>query len=182
MDIEIRQVTNNESVHLQSIARQTFSESFSSYNSEENMTKYLEDEFSPEKLKSELTDKDSEFYFSLTENKIIGYLKINSGHSQTDLKDENALEIERIYILKEFQGKKIGQLLFKKAMEIAVQKSADFIWLGVWEKNQGAIRFYRKNGFVEFDQHIFRLGNDEQTDIMMKLDLTGTDDRKINHQ
>jgi diamine N-acetyltransferase len=167
--IEIKPATVDDADQLQSIGKQTFSETFSSDNSEENMKMYLEEEFSYEKLKTELADKNSEFYFVLSDNTITGYLKVNYGQSPTDIKDENALEIERIYVLNEFQGKKIGQLLLKKALEIAGQKSMNYVWLGVWEKNTRAIRFYTKNGFVQFDKHIFKLGNDEQTDIMMKL-------------
>lgn len=81
------------------------------------------------------------------------------------------MEIERIYVLKEFHGKKVGQILYEKAIELAKGIDADFIWLGVWEENPRAIRFYEKNGFSAFDKHIFQLGNDEQTDIMMKLEL-----------
>jgi ribosomal protein S18 acetylase RimI-like enzyme len=89
------------------------------------------------------------------------------------LQDNEALEIERIYVSKEFHGKKAGQVLYEKAMEVAKDKNADYVWLGVWEENQRAINFYKKNGFVEFDKHIFKLGNDEQTDIMMRLQLSG---------
>lgn len=61
--------------------------------------------------------------------------------------------------------------MYEKAISIALQKNAEYIWLGVWEENPRAIRFYEKNGFLEFDKHIFKLGDDEQTDIMMKLEL-----------
>jgi ribosomal protein S18 acetylase RimI-like enzyme len=71
--------------------------------------------------------------------------------------------------MKEFQGNQVGQLLYNKALEIAQEKNSKFIWLGVWEHNSRAINFYKKNGFVEFDKHTFKLGNDEQIDIMMKL-------------
>ena len=98
-------------------------------------------------------------------------MKFNFGDSQTELKDNKSLEIERIYVSKEFHGKSVGQLLYDKAIEVAKQKNADYVWLGVWEENQRAISFYKKNGFVEFDKHIFKLGNDEQIDIMMKLNL-----------
>jgi ribosomal protein S18 acetylase RimI-like enzyme len=87
------------------------------------------------------------------------------------LKDERAMEIERIYVLKDFHGKNVGQLLYQKAIDIALVKKADYVWLGVWEENPRAINFYKKNGFVEFDKHIFVLGDDEQTDIMMRLKL-----------
>jgi ribosomal protein S18 acetylase RimI-like enzyme len=74
-------------------------------------------------------------------------------------------------VLQDFHGKKVGQLLYEKAIQIARNKKVPFVWLGVWEENHRAIQFYIKNGFVAFDQHIFKLGDDEQTDIMMKLVL-----------
>lgn len=170
-NIIVQKVTLNDIGQLQQIGRQTFSETFSSGNTEENMNRYLAEGFSDEKLADELNNESSEFYFALSENKVIGYLKINFGRSQTELQDEKALEIERIYVLKEFHGKKVGQVLYEKVIEIAKRKNASYIWLGVWEENPRAISFYKKNGFVEFDKHIFKLGNDEQTDIMMKLKL-----------
>lgn len=170
-DINIRKVTHKDILQLQKIGRETFFETFSEVNTKENMTKYLEEVFSLEKLTSELENKDSEFYFAVLNENLIGYLKLNFGQSQTELKDEEALEIERIYVLKDFHGKKVGQLLYEKALSIAKEKKSDYVWLGVWEENPRAINFYKKNGFVEFDKHIFRLGNDEQTDIMMKLQL-----------
>ncbi|WP_026464985.1 GNAT family N-acetyltransferase [Adhaeribacter aquaticus] len=170
-NIELRRVTVNELDQLQKIGRQTFSETFSSGNSEENMKKYLEEGFSTKKLEAELANKNSEFYFALLANKVIGYVKVNFGQSQTEIKDENTLEIERIYVLKEFHGKRVGQFLYEKAIEISKHKGVDYVWLGVWEENPRALRFYEKNGFVEFDRHIFKLGNDEQTDIMMKLQM-----------
>ena len=165
---EIKRVTINDLDQLQKIGRKTFYETFSSANTEENMKKYLDEGFSPEKLTAEINNPDSEFYFAKLDNKVIGYLKLNFGQSQTELKDEKALEIERIYVLKEFQGKNVGQLLFDKAIQISKQKKADYVWLGVWEGNPRAISFYKKNGFIEFDKHIFKLGDDEQTDILMK--------------
>ena len=170
-DIEVKRITINELAQLQKIGRQTFQETFSDSNSEENMKNYLDEGFSTEKLTAELNNKDSEFYFATLENNVIGYLKVNFGASQTELKDSKALEIERIYVSKEFHGKKVGQLLYDKAIEVAKQKDTEYVWLGVWEENLRALSFYRKNGFVEFDKHIFKLGNDEQTDIMMKLKL-----------
>ncbi|WP_395043225.1 GNAT family N-acetyltransferase [Flavobacterium sp.] len=170
-NIKINKVTEKDINQLQKIGRQTFYETFYDSNSDENMNQYLKDGFSDEKLKLELSDKNAEFYFASFENNIIGYLKLNFGASQTELKDDKALEIERIYVLQEFHGKKVGQILYDKSIEIAIQKNVEYVWLGVWEENPRAINFYKKNGFVEFNKHIFKLGNDEQTDIMMKLNL-----------
>jgi ribosomal protein S18 acetylase RimI-like enzyme len=168
-NIDIHRVTLTDIEKLQNIGRQTFFETFYGDTSEENMSKYLKESFSLKKLTSEINDKNSEFYFAVAEKNIIGYLKLNRGQSQTVIKDDKAVEIERIYVLKSFQGKNVGQLLYEKALQIARQKKAEYVWLGVWEYNQRAINFYKRNGFVEFDKHIFRLGDDEQTDIIMKL-------------
>src|SRR5690606_22973975 len=113
--IKIKKVTFDDIDQLQKIGRQTFYETFSAGNTEENMTKYLNESFSIDKLTTELNDKNAEFYFATHNDNVIGYLKLNFGQSQTELQDDKGLEIERIYVLKEFHGKKVGQLLFEKA-------------------------------------------------------------------
>jgi ribosomal protein S18 acetylase RimI-like enzyme len=169
--ITSEKVTIDRIVELQLISRQTFYETFADGNTEANMTQYLDEGFSIAKLTSELNNPNSSFYFATSDGAIIGYLKLNVGSAQTEMQDENPLEIERIYVLKAYQGQGVGQLLYDKAIEIARQMSAAYVWLGVWEKNPRAISFYKKNGFVAFDTHIFILGNDRQTDIMMRLEM-----------
>jgi diamine N-acetyltransferase len=170
-NIVIKKASIEDIVKLQIIGRQTFYETFAERNTEENMRKYLDEVFSIDRLTTELNNQESEFYFAVFENQVIGYLKINTGNAQTELQDKSALEIERIYVLKEYQGKKIGQLLYETALQIAVRAKAEYLWLGVWEENHKAKNFYIKNGFIDFDRHIFRLGNEKQTDIMMKLKI-----------
>ncbi|CAH0199449.1 GNAT family N-acetyltransferase [Chryseobacterium sp. Bi04] len=153
---------------IQNLGIQTFTETFAEDNTDEAMEKYLEESFNTPQLTSELKTPDSLFYIAWEEDNPVGYLKINSGETQTELKDETGLEIERIYVKKSHHGKKVGQLLYDQALETAQQLSKSYLWLGVWEENLRALNFYRKNGFVEFDKHIFRLGDEEQTDLMMK--------------
>lgn len=170
--IKIRKAALADLPELQTISKRTFFETFAAHNSAADLQKYLETSFSAAKLTRELNDLNSEFYLALLDNEVIGYLKINYGPAQTELKDKSSLEIERIYVLKDFHGKKVGQVLYTTALDIALRAKLKYIWLGVWEKNQRAISFYKKNGFVEFDKHIFRLGNSEQTDLLMRLTLT----------
>jgi ribosomal protein S18 acetylase RimI-like enzyme len=167
-NIEIRKVTADDIEALARIGRQTFEETFSDTNSDENMVKYLEEGFSIDKVTDEVYNIDSPFYFATLNEQVIGYLKLNTGKSQTEPLDDDALEIERIYVLAAYHGQKVGQLLYSQAMQVAEERKSPFVWLGVWEKNPRAIRFYEKNGFVAFDKHVFKLGEDEQTDIMMK--------------
>ena len=167
----IRAISISDLAQLQKIGKTTFAETFTEHNTKEDLDKYLEESFSNEKLLAELINPDSTFYFAEIEDNVVGYLKINFGDSQTELKENEALEIERIYVLQKFHGKKIGQALYEKASSIAKEMKVNYLWLGVWEENHRALHFYKKNGFVPFDTHIFKLGNDEQTDIMMKLEL-----------
>lgn len=171
MELVIRKISIDHLYQLQKIGKTTFAETFTEHNTKEDLDKYLEESFSNEKLSSELNSPHSSFYFAEIDNNVVGYLKINFGDAQTELKDNKAVEIERIYVLQAYHGKKIGQLLYNKAIEIAKEHKANYVWLGVWEENHRALQFYKKNGFVPFDTHIFKLGNDEQTDIMMKLVL-----------
>jgi ribosomal protein S18 acetylase RimI-like enzyme len=170
-NLEIKKASIINVLELQLIGRQTFIETFADHNTACDMQMYLDNNLSTNQLTEELNDPNSEFYFALLNNKVIGYLKMNYGQSQTESIDESSLEIERIYVLKDFHGKNVGQVLFNKAINIAGQRNAKSVWLGVWENNPRAINFYKKNGFEEFDKHIFKLGNDEQTDIMMRLKL-----------
>lgn len=170
----IRRVSPDELSELQIISRQTFSETFAAVNSEENMKRYLEENLSLERLSSELQNQQSEFYFAITNDIITGYLKINFGNAQTEPHNPDAMEIERIYVLREFYGKETGRMLFEKAFERAKELRAPYIWLGVWEKNYRALSFYRKHGFTQFGTHSFRLGEEEQTDLVMRLTLEQT--------
>ncbi|MEY8685962.1 N-acetyltransferase family protein [Bacteroides sp. AN502(2024)] len=170
-EIMIRKATTDDVALLQEIGRQTFFETFALHNSEEDMRKYLQTGFADDKMRSELSDSLSDIYFAMDGSRVIGYLKLNFGESQTELQDSRSIEIERIYVLRAYHGKKVGQMLYDKAVEVGLAHALDYVWLGVWEKNERAIAFYTKNGFTAFDKHIFVLGDDRQTDILMKRPL-----------
>lgn len=169
--MKIRKINIDDLETLRNLSIQTFKETFEEVNTEEDMQKYLDENLSIEKLKSELENPNSEFYFAENNDGILGYLKLNFKDAQTEKLEENHFEIERIYVLKVFLGQKFGQILFDKAIEIGRKKNLEYVWLGVWEENHRAIKFYEKNGFEIFGKHDFVLGKDVQTDLLMKLKL-----------
>lgn len=169
--IIINKASAEDTEIIQKLGIQTFSETFAKDNTEEAMEKYLRESFNTEKVESELNHPDSHFYIAWEEDNPVGYLKVNCGNAQTELQDETSLEIERIYVKKSHHGRKVGQLLYDQALKTAQNLNKSYLWLGVWEENHRALNFYKKNGFVEFDKHIFRLGDEEQTDLMMKKTL-----------
>ena len=153
---------------LRGIARDTFIETFSEANKAEDMDRYLAKNFSEDQLARELSNPNSFFYVAEVNGHIVGYLKLNTAHAQTEPQAADALEIERIYVLGSYHGGGVGQALYHHAMSVAEDRKASYVWLGVWEHNHRALRFYEKNGFITFGTHIFQLGNDQQTDILMK--------------
>jgi ribosomal protein S18 acetylase RimI-like enzyme len=156
---------------LQEIGYETFNETFKHMNTPSNMNAYLEKAFNLEKLKQELINPNSTFYFMYSEGNLAGYLKVNIENAQTELAASNSLEIERIYLNKEYQGKGFGRILLNKGLEIAENMGKTFVWLGVWEKNTTAIAFYKKMGFTEIDTHVFYMGDEKQTDYIMRKTL-----------
>ena len=171
MNCYLKQCTINDFDVLRELSIRTYYETFAHLNTPEDMAAYLEDAFNVEKFEKELHDPNSTFYFLYCNEQIAGYLKLNEASSQTDINDVDALEIERIYVERNFQGEGLGRYLMEQAIAIASERKKKFAWLGVWEKNEKAIRFYKKNGFYEIGTHTFVMGEDVQNDYVMRKDL-----------
>ncbi|AMM91702.1 GNAT family N-acetyltransferase [Peribacillus simplex] len=167
MTIHIKKCTLEDSRKLQEISYETFNETFKHQNTPENMNAYLERAFNFKQLEKELSNTSSQFFFVYFNNEVAGYLKINTNDAQSEEMGDESLEIERIYIKDKFQKLGIGKCLQNKAMEIAMEHNKKKIWLGVWEKNENAIAFYKKLGFVQTGAHSFYMGDEEQMDFIM---------------
>jgi ribosomal protein S18 acetylase RimI-like enzyme len=167
----IRVCTPADAEVLSTLGLQTFKETFGDANSEEDMALYIKNNFSVERLNQEFEEQDALFFLAELNAVAVGYAKIRSSKNPVELKDEKALEIERIYAVKNVVGKGIGSQLMQTCLDYAKSNGYDTVWLGVWENNTHAIKFYQRWGFEKFSQHIFMLGNDPQTDHLMKKQL-----------
>lgn len=156
---------------LKSVAETTFQHAFAVYNTKEDMEQYMAEAFAPERIKKELEDPDVAYYLAWIKDEIVGYIKLNTNEAQSDLKDPTSMELERIYVVPSWQNQGIGKFLLEEAILLARQAGKKFLWLGVWDQNHGAIRFYQRHGFTKFGTHDFYLGNDRQTDYLMRLDI-----------
>ena len=167
-EVEIKKVTEKELAEIKEISIKTFCETFAKDNTPEDTQKYIDTNFTNEQMLKEINTKGSLFFIAYLNNKPVAYLKINTGDAQTEKQGNDSMEIQRIYVLSECKGKRIGSLLMKIAEEEAVKAKCKRIWLGVWEHNNGAIIFYEKKGYKRFSEHVFMFGNDPQTDYLME--------------
>ncbi|WP_310603224.1 GNAT family N-acetyltransferase [Anaerosporobacter sp.] len=168
MEVLMKQCTENEIGTLHEFSCKTFIETYGSKNTPENMQFYLDNNLNIEKLRADLLSENVYFYFLYTDDELSGYVKLNVAPAQTDINDEKSLEIERIYVAEEFQGKGLGKHLMNKAIEVAKEKKKEYIWLGVWDQNEKAIRFYKKHDFQKAGEHSFFLGDEKQVDYIMR--------------
>lgn len=170
-EVTIRSCDANDLEVICGLGRRTFRETFSDKNAPENMDRYLDEAFDPGSILSQLEGPGSSFFILEVDGKAAGYLKVNLGSAQTDIHDPESLEVERIYVAKEFQGMGLGRRLMDFAVGSAASLGRKWVWLGVWEENRKAIGFYERCGFRRIGTHTFTLGSDKQTDLVMRLDL-----------
>ncbi|RYF87336.1 MAG: GNAT family N-acetyltransferase [Chitinophagaceae bacterium] len=173
MSISIRMATREDAVLIADISRQAFYDTFAADNTKEDMEKFLEEQFTRGRLMMEVGSPENTFLLATIDNEVAGYVKLRDGKLPDELKGSTALEIARLYAVKEFIGKGVGAALMQVSLDIARKKQKQFVWLGVWEKNKRAIDFYTRWGFEKFGEWDFLLGNDLQRDWLMKKALTG---------
>ena len=170
-ELEIIPCRRSDVEELMTISRTTFSDAFRNQNHAADFNAYLEKAFSKMQLEKELNNPKMNFYFVYFEGDLAAYFKLNEGDAQTDIQQEDCMELERIYVLNAFQGKQLGKRILDWITNRVENMGKSFLWLGVWEKNPRAIAFYERNGFYKFGTHPYFIGNDEQTDWLMRFDF-----------
>lgn len=168
----IRHATPSDAGMLSELGARTFSEAFAGDNTPANLAAHLRNSFSPEIQHQELSQADTIFLIAEADGQPVGYAQLLFNSKEQGIETSHPMEIRRIYVLQESVRRGVGSELMGASLDEARQRACDIVWLGVWEKNRRAIDFYRKWGFREVGSHIFLLGDDPQTDLIMVLELT----------
>ncbi len=169
--IAIKACTIGDVDTLRDISIETFTETFEADNDPTHLATYLERAYNVPKLRAELANPESTFFFAMLDGELAGYMKGNANNAQTEAMGDDAFELERIYVRQKFQGSGVGKVLYDQAVQRANELNKREIWLGVWEHNEKALAFYKKHGFVQTGSHTFYLGDDAQTDLIMAKPL-----------
>lgn len=168
----IRKAEYDDLNTLLKLAVKIFSETFESANNPEDFKIYMDEAFNENKIQEELNEKGSQYYVALEGEIMVGYARLRENSEVDGLLGGSHIELQRIYVDAPWQGRGISVQLLKKCEEHALHLGKDWIWLGVWEHNPKAKHFYQKHGYEKFSEHRFLLGNDPQTDWLMKKNLS----------
>jgi ribosomal protein S18 acetylase RimI-like enzyme len=163
----IRRATAKDAALLADLGRRTFAETFGPDNTPEDMAAYLDGAFGPEIQAAELADPCTTFFVADIEGAAAGYAQLRSGNTP-EVTGENPIEVVRFYASKEWIGHGVGPALMRACLDEAHRAGFQTLWLGVWERNARAQAFYRKWGFRVVGAHVFQLGSDPQTDLLME--------------
>lgn len=167
----LRKATLSDLPELLALARTSFLQAFTAGNKPENVHAYLAESFTQEKLTKEMQELATTFIVASLEGKFVGYTKLNLAAAQADIQDPTSVEVARLYTLQEVWGTGLGQLLLDAGINFARQEGKTWLWLGVWEHNARAIRFYEKNGLRVFGSHPFPFGDEIQNDWLMRVEV-----------
>ena len=180
--LRIRRLGAGDAELVRELARRTFTETFKGATSDEDLYKFLDEAYAVGLLRQELVAPGSEYFVAeirgedvagvaLQRYVPVGYLKVNVGQAQTEPMGEDAFEVQRIYVLQGFKGRRIGSVLMTLAELRARAAGKRRMWLGVWEFNYPAQKFYRAKGFERIGEHTFVTGTEAQTDWLLARDL-----------
>lgn len=170
--IKVRRATVADAELIADLSRTTFYDAFAKDNTKENMDHFMNTVFTKEALMQQVLANDGIFLLAYDGDVAVGYVRMREKNEEQIMEEANAIEIARIYAVQQAMGKGVGPALMQACIDIAVERKKSVIWLGVWEKNPRAIAFYQKWGFEKFGEHVFPIGDDPQTDWLMKKALT----------
>lgn len=171
MNFIFRLATISDTEAICVLAEKTFRDTYTEFNTPENMEIHVAKNFSTEAILADLQNNQNQYFIIELETKIVAFAKLVKDHSTKGLANKKVVEIERFYVDKNLHGQQLGRKLMDFCMNWAKENNFETIWLGVWENNQNAMQFYKKMGFEFLDKHVFVLGTEVQTDFTMKKDL-----------
>ena len=168
--MEIRYATQNDAKTLSEIGAETFWDTYhtDSHLEQKFIREHIAKTFSLDQIERELKREDIIYLIAENEMEKIGYVRLLPENTRDEINADKPIEISRIYLRKNFWGKKLGSTLLEKCFEEAKKQNCDVIWLSVWKYNERAIKFYEKFDFKKVGEHIFDLAGSPQIDFVMQ--------------
>jgi len=166
--ITIREATSKDANRISKIGTSVFLSSYQYAHDQNDMDIYLKENFSKNKIKEDLLIKTVHYFVAETNGIVVGLVKINTNMWTWRFKGRLTLEVQRLYIPKDMEGKNIGRRLMSAALDAAEKRNYKIIWLSVWENNKKAIIFHRQFGFSIVGDGTFCMGKSKRKYLIMR--------------
>jgi GNAT superfamily N-acetyltransferase len=169
--MRIRRGAVSDADVLSAFARRQFVEAFAAQNNPDDLAIFLDSTFTPAKQRAELADAARQYWLMEVAGTLAGYALLHDGSGEAAVDATHPVELQRFYVDRAWHGRGVAATLMAHAVEQARRLGGDVLWLGAWEENPRAIRFYEKQGFVPCGAHVFMVGTDAQRDVIMARPL-----------
>lgn len=169
--IEIKEATLQDLPGLRAVAISSYTDTFAEFNTPANMQAFFNEAYSATAFEREFNETNSRTYLAWDFDKLVGFVRLRECDEVKTMLGPNTIELQRLYVLSSAQGKSVGKQLMETALSWALEKKYEWIWLGVWERNFKAQKFYEKWGFEKFSEHVFKMGDDPQIDWLLRKKL-----------
>lgn len=154
------------------LAEHTFRAAFEHLNDPADFNAYCREAFRRPRFEQEMSHPESAFWLAYWEGQVAAYLKLNFDRNPPELAGEKTVNVERLYVHPQMQGRRVGERLLEFSYQVAQQRGADWVWLTVWQENPAAVRFYERHDYEKCGTKVFQLGDDAQTDWLMRKRVT----------
>ena len=169
--IEIRRAVPSDAGLISLLGAVTFYEAYFEQDEPDSLADYIHEAFAPNKIRAEIEGADAEFFIIFRNGRAVGYAKLRTGSKADGIESENSVELQRIYVVERVFGKGVGERLLRHCLETARARGFETLWLGVWEENRRAQRFYEKHGFRRVGTLTFPYGDTVGINHVMEKSL-----------
>lgn len=171
LEVSIRKATVDDARLISALATVSFYEAYFEQDEPHDMADYLNENFTSEKVAADISSPKNSFFIAFRRGKAVGYAKMKDGEPHESLANENAVELQRIYLVERVWGTGIGEILLKYCIDKAVSMGREVLWLGVWEENKRGLSFYAKHGFERVGTLTFPYGDSVGINAVMQIEL-----------
>jgi ribosomal protein S18 acetylase RimI-like enzyme len=179
---EIRRGLVNDAAELAAFAARTFAEAFGDFTADDDMQAHLVATYRPDLQAREIADPTVITLLALRDARIVAYAQVRlNPMAPACVTKPGAVELQRFYADRSVHGTGLATRLMQRALDAARELGGQHAWLGVWERNDRAMAFYRKAGFDEIGLTHYMVGSDRQTDRVFIAALSPLDQVAATH-
>ena len=168
-----RRATPDDAPAIAQFGERTFRATFARFNTPRDMDAYVSATYGVERQRCEIADPARAYLLAEVDGALAGFALLQEGRLPACDVGPTPVELARFYVDQPWQGRGVAHVLMRAVEDEARARGGLTLWLGVWEHNERAIRFYERVGFVDIGSQPFVLGTDVQTDRVMARPLVG---------